>query len=146
MTREDERVGRANQMSELRLSKLSDSKDVEAYLTTFECMISVYVVPEERWVFKLTPQLTGKAQQALAALGADEAVDYQRVHEAVLRRYNISEESYRRQFGTARKERSESFHELAERLGDLVVGKLVVEQLLDTTGSDFKIWVSEKKP
>ena len=159
MTREDERVGRANQMNELRLTKLSDSEDIEAYLTTFERMMRVYEVPEDRWVFKLAPQLTGKAQQAYAALGADEAVEYRRVREAVLRRYDVSEESYRRRFRTTRKERNETFRELAVRLGDLakkwlagcdsmdeVVDKLVVEQILDTMGSDLKIWVSEKKP
>ena len=159
MTREDERVGRANQMNELRLTKLSDSEDIEAYLPTFERMMRVYEVPEDRWVFKLAPQLTGKAQQAYAALGADEAVEYWRVREAVLRRYDVSEESYRRRFRTTRKKRNETFRELAVRLGDLakkwlagcdsmdeVVDMLVVEQILDTMGSDLKIWVSEKKP
>ncbi len=76
--REQERAGRAKQM-EVRLSKLSDSEDIEAYLTTCERMLSVYEVPEDQWVFKLAPQLTGKAQQAYAALGAEEAVDYRRV-------------------------------------------------------------------
>ena len=70
--REQERAGRAKQM-EVRLSKLSD---IEAYLKR---MMSVYEVPEDQWVFKLAPQLTGKAQQAYAALGAEEAVDYRRV-------------------------------------------------------------------
>ena len=65
---------------EVRLSKLSDSEDIEAYLTTCERMMSVYEVPEDQWVFKLAPQLTGKAY---AALGAAEAVDYQRVKEAI---------------------------------------------------------------
>ena len=62
---------------EVRLSKLS------------ERMMSVYEVPEDQWVFKLAPQLTGKVQQAYAALGAEEAVDYQRVKEAILRRYDV---------------------------------------------------------
>ena len=138
---------------EVRLSKLSD---IEAYLKR---MMSVYEVPEDQWVFKLAPQLTGKAQQAYAALGAEEAVDYRRVKEAILRRYDVSEESYRRRFRTTRKGKNETFRELAVRLADLakkwmagcetleeVLDKLVVEQLLDTLGADLKIWLSEKKP
>ncbi len=78
---EQERADRAKQM-EIRLSKLSDSEDIEAYLTTCERMMSVYEVPEDQWVFKLAPQLTGKVQQAYAAMGAEEAVDYHRVKEA----------------------------------------------------------------
>ncbi len=68
--REQERAGRAK----VWLSKLSDSEDIEAYLTTCERMMSVYEVPEDQWVFKLAPQLTGKVQQAYAALGAEEEV------------------------------------------------------------------------
>ncbi len=155
---EQERAGRAKQM-QVQLSKLSDSDDIEAYLTTCERMMSVYKVPEDQWVFKLAPQLTGKAQQAYAALGVEEAVDYRRVKEAILRRYDVSEESYRRRFRTTRKSKNETFRELSVRLADLakkwmagcdtleeVLDKLVVEQLLDTMGSDLKIWLSEKKP
>lgn len=44
--------------------KLSDSDDVEAYLTTFEQMMAAFEVDKMRWVFNLAPQLTGKTQQA----------------------------------------------------------------------------------
>ncbi len=62
--REQERAGRAKQM-EVRLSKLSD---IEAYLKR---MMSVYEVPEDQWVFKLAPQLTGKAYAALETISND---------------------------------------------------------------------------
>ena len=55
-------------------------------------------VNSQRWVYKLVPQLSGKAQQAYAALPADEAKDYDRVKSAILRRYDISEETYRQRF------------------------------------------------
>ncbi len=71
---------------------------------------------------------------AAAALGA---VDYRR---AILKRYDVSEESYRRRFRTTRKSKNDTFRELAVRLADLakagcetleeVLDKLVVEQLL----------------
>ena len=44
-------------------------------------------------MYKLAPQLTGKAQQAYASMGAEEAGDYKQVKEAILRRY-ISQETY----------------------------------------------------
>lgn len=46
----------------LKLTKLSDADDVEAYLTTFERMMQASKIPKERWVYKLAPQLTGRAQ------------------------------------------------------------------------------------
>ena len=51
-------------------------------------------VSVEHWSFKLAPQLTGKAQQAYAALQPDEAKTYEMVKVAILRRYNINEETY----------------------------------------------------
>ena len=47
--------------SSLKLTCLSDH-DIEAYLMTFERMMRVYEVDRAQWVFKLAPQLTGKAQ------------------------------------------------------------------------------------
>ena len=52
----------------LKLTHLSEQDDVEAYLTTFERMMVAYDIKEARWAFKLVPQLTGKAQQAYAAM------------------------------------------------------------------------------
>ena len=46
----------------VKLTKLSEGDDIEAYLKTFKCMMAAYEVPRARWVFKLTPQLTRPAQ------------------------------------------------------------------------------------
>ena len=55
-------------------------------------------VAKERWVFKVAPQLMGKAQQAYAAMSADDSCDYDQPKAAILRRYNINEEMYRVRF------------------------------------------------
>ena len=62
----------------VKLTRLSDSDDIEAYLTTFERIMEVHVVSRDRWSFKLAPQLTGKAQQAYATLPPDDSEDYER--------------------------------------------------------------------
>ena len=75
----------------MRLTRLSDGDDIEAYLTTFERMMEAYGVSRERWPFKLAPQLTGKAQQAYAALPPEGAKVYDTLKAAILRHYNINE-------------------------------------------------------
>ena len=65
-------------------------------MKTFERMMVAYEIPRARWVFKQAPQLSGKAQKAYTALSAEEAVEYERVKEAILARYNINLETYRR--------------------------------------------------
>ena len=108
---------------------------------------------------KLAPQLTGKAQQAYTALNATDATDYDKVKEAILARYDINCETYRRRFRTATKQPGETHRELATRIRDLVctwtrdcktvdeIREVVaVEQLLDSLPHDVSIWVRERKP
>ena len=79
----------AGDEKEVRLTKLSEADDVEAYLTTFERMMTAFEVQKERWVFKLAPYLTGKAQQAYAAMAAEDASEYEYLKAAILKRYNM---------------------------------------------------------
>uniref|UniRef100_A0A1X7U2K0 Uncharacterized protein n=1 Tax=Amphimedon queenslandica TaxID=400682 RepID=A0A1X7U2K0_AMPQE len=53
---------------DVKLTKLMDNDDIEAYLTTFERQKTV---PRGRWVFKLALQLSGRAQQAYATMAAE---------------------------------------------------------------------------
>ena len=157
--REDERHKKAGKNEQLKLTKLSDADDVEAYLTTFERMMKVYEIEDNKWAFRLAPLLTGRAQQAYAALNADDAQNYNRVKEAILRRYDISEETYRQRFRSTTRKEGEAYSELAIRLQDLFVKwttecktvaevreKMVVEQLLNTMPNELRIWVGERKP
>ena len=61
----------------MKLTKLIESNDVEAYLTTFERMMETYQVEKAKWAYLLAPQLTDKAQQAYAAMAIQEAGEYE---------------------------------------------------------------------
>ena len=52
--------------------------------------------------------LTGKAMAAYAALAPGDAVAYDKVKEAILRRYEINEETYHQRFRQDRKKGEES--------------------------------------
>ena len=106
--------------SEPKVAKLTEDDDVEAYLTTFERVMTAHGVPKERWTVKLAPQLTGKAQQAYAAMATREADDYDELKKVILRRYDIRGETYRRRFRSARRGPNETFCELKIRLDDLM--------------------------
>ena len=51
-----------------QLTKLEATDDIEAFLVTFERVMASCRVPDEEWTMHLAPNLTGKAQQAYAAL------------------------------------------------------------------------------
>ena len=143
----------------IKLAKLSEEDDVEAFLTTFERLMEAYTVDQSQWAFKLAPQLTGKAQQAYAALPVDEAKDYSLVKAAILHRYDINAETYRQRFRTATKSRDESYRELVVRLQDLLQKwtkecttmdelreRIVMEQFFNATSADVRLWVKERNP
>ena len=94
---------------EAKVSKLSDEDDIEAYLTTFERMMVVYGVPKDQWVFRAAPQLTGKAQQAYAAMAAEDTGDYDQLKAAIFQWYSITEETYRVCFRSVARTREESY-------------------------------------
>ena len=105
--------------NDLQVVKLTDRDDIEAYLTTFERLMTAYNIPRNKWIFKLAPQLTGKAQQAYAALTTEDALIYNTVKAAILRRYDITEETYLQRFQSAVRSNEETHWDLAIRLGDL---------------------------
>ena len=57
-------VTRGSNEADVKLQRLTNNNDVKAYLVTFERLMIVYEVPQNRWAYKLAPQLTGRAQQA----------------------------------------------------------------------------------
>ena len=146
--------------SEAKVSKLTEADDIEAYLTTFERLMGAFSVPKERWVFKLAPQLTGKAQQAYAALDLDKTTDYDQVKSAILKRYNVTEETYRTRLRAVTRGKQESYAEMATRVMDLtrkwtrrcaadadaVREVIAVEQLLNSMPVAVRVWVAERKP
>ena len=51
----------------VKQSKLSEEDDIEAYLTTFERMMTAYEVQINRWPFKLAPMLTGEGTTSVCS-------------------------------------------------------------------------------
>ena len=158
-TRRPEAAPRRENDDNLKLSRLTEGDDIEAYLTTFERMMAAYEVPNSRWLFKLTPMLTGKAQQAYAAMEPDRAAHYGQLKEAILRRYDISEETYRQRFRSAARKDGETYRELATRIEDLLDKwtkscdtvkklreKVALEQFLNTLPVEIRIWIREQSP
>ena len=142
-----------------RVEVETEEDDIVAYLTTFERVMTAYEVKRERWVFKLASNLIGKAQQAYAGLSTEDASDYNKLKEAILQRYDITEESYRQRFRAIKRKSGESSKELVARLNDLALkwlksckspeevrDKIVLEQFLNMQSDELKVFIRERKP
>ena len=74
-----ESVQLATGRDSVKLARLNDGDDIEAYLTTFERIMQAEGVGQATWALRLAPQLTGKAQQAYAAMRNTDSCDYPKV-------------------------------------------------------------------
>ena len=153
------RPSSVNRPADVKLVPLTEKDDIEAYLVTFERIMAAHEITMNQWPYHLAPQLTGRAQLAFAALSSTEARDYDAIKAAILARYDINEEAYRRRFRSAMKRRDETFRELSIRLVDLrnkwmrscssmedVAEVICLEQFYETLSVDMRTWVRDKKP
>ena len=139
------------------LQKLTASDNVEHFLATFERIAMQQKWSKEVWATQIAGLLSGKAMAAYAALTPEDSTDYDKVKEAILRRYEINEETYRQRFRQDRKKGEESYREYADRLNDhfkrwvasqsIALEELVtIEQFLVGLPEDLRIWLRERKP
>lgn len=75
-----------------------EGEDIEQYLTTFERLARAYRWPREDWAVYIVPHLSGKARSAYVAMDINHSMDYARVKKAILEKYEINEEVYRKRF------------------------------------------------
>ncbi len=157
---EEKRLAEMLKLKEVHIADLGGSDDIENYLTTFERVAKTYKWDKKNWVVKLVPHLTGKAQAAFAAMATEDSNDYDKVKEAILRRYDITEETYRQRFRSIKKGETESYREVYVRLKDMfckwtkpdgitkeqLADIMVMEQLVNDMPPGAQIWVREHKP
>ena len=142
----------------VKLVPLTEKDDIESYLVMFERIMEAHKIDIKRWTQFLAPNLTGKAQQAFAALPAEEAAKYKELKGALLTRYDISEKMYRRRFRSDSRKVGESNRVLAVRLMDWqgkwlkeckqvkVMELARIEQFLNGLPTEKRLCVSERKP
>ena len=76
------------------LQKLGADDEIEHFLSTFERIAKQQSWPKETWATQLAGLLTRKAMAAYAAVGTDDAADYEKVKTAILHQYEVNEETY----------------------------------------------------
>lgn len=147
-------------MKEPKLHPLTKEDDVEHFLTTFERMAAVCQWPEETWSIRLVPLLTGKARSAFVAMDSDDTEDYKKVKEAILKKYDINEETYRQRFRATDILPGESPKELYVRLKELfskwikpeqstvheISEVIIMEQFMRMMSMEMQVWIKEHDP
>ncbi|KAL4007477.1 hypothetical protein ACER0C_001329 [Sarotherodon galilaeus] len=143
-----------------KLLPLTPDDDIEHFLTTFERMAQVCRWPREEWAVRLVPLLTGKARSAYVHMDIADSEVYDKVKDAILAKYEITADTYRRRFRALDIHPGETPRELYVRLKDTfykwakpekstvkdISELMILEQFLRMVHPDLEVWIRERAP
>ncbi|XP_069588526.1 uncharacterized protein, partial [Ranitomeya imitator] len=91
--------------------------DLDTFLRAFEKACRQYQLPTDEWARYLTPGLRGKALEAFAALPQEQDGDYEAIKKALIAKYQLTPEVYRRKFRTLQRGPHDSYSDVVHGLG-----------------------------
>ncbi|XP_043203715.1 uncharacterized protein LOC122371441 [Amphibalanus amphitrite] len=99
-----------------KLPPFEENGDMDIYLTRFERIAQSNNWNREDWAVSLSALLTGKALEVYHRLSADEADDYEILKEALLKRYGLTADGFRRRLRESPPEEDETPEQYITRL------------------------------
>jgi len=144
------------------LPKLKAEHDIETYLIMFEKTARMNSWPQDKWAAILQTQLRGKALKVFTELRDSDCQDFSTLKKSLLTAYEFCPEVYRQKFRKLSKTASETHSDFAFRLTfayrrwlqnlnaydnlESVREVFLMEQFLDTTSVDPKLWLTDRQP
>ena len=95
-----------------KLPFVDGKDDLDAYLQRFERFAETAKWKKDGWASKLSALLSRRALEVYSRLSEDTAKDYDRVKIALMKRYDLTEDGYRRKFRASKPEVDESPEQL----------------------------------
>ena len=146
-----------------KLPKFEEDKDdMDTYLQRFERFAKMQKWKPEEWVVSLSPLLTGKGLEVYASMPDTDVDNYDHLKLALLKRYQLTEEGFRKRFRESKSEKGETVYQFVARLSryfrrwvelsgitktyDGLEDFMVREQYLSTCGQDLAIFLRERIP
>ena len=99
-----------------KVPKFNEKNDIDVYLRSFERLATIHQWNRSTWATRLAANLSGKALEAFSRMAAEDSADYDKVRDAILKRYELTGEAYRKKFRYSRREGDETFAEWSIRL------------------------------
>ncbi|XP_062599575.1 uncharacterized protein LOC134261133 [Saccostrea cucullata] len=88
-----------------KIPAFEDGKDeMDSYLRRFERYAELQKWPKTSWAMSLSALLKGRALDIYALLPADDALDYDKLKIALLKRYELTEDGFKHKFRSAKPE------------------------------------------
>ena len=102
-----------------KIPTFDDHKDeMDSYLLRFERYAEAQQWPKKIWATNLSALLRGKALDVYALLPSAEALNYDALKSALLKRYDLTEDGFKRKFRSCRPEMGETFSQFSVRMSN----------------------------
>lgn len=146
-----------------KIPPFDDGRDsIDAYLRRFEMYATAQKWPDTQWAVHLSALLKGKSLEVYSRLAVSQAVDYPGLKQALLKRFDFTEEGFRKLFREGKVEKSETFLQFSVRLENYLtrwvemanIGKtydefhdlIMREQFLQSCNVELGLFLRERKP
>ena len=135
---------------------------LDVYLHRFERYARAQNWDEEFWAINLSALLSGKALETYSRLNDEDSQNYEVVKEALLQRYALTSEGFRKKFRSARPESGETATQFIYRLRgyvehwiglsgrketfDDLMDLILMEQFMTNSSKEMETFIKERKP
>ena len=99
-----------------RMPPFSAGEDLDAYLLRFERFPRAQALPDGDYATNLRSCLTGEAFEVYSRLSPEDSVDYDKLKEALLQRFQITEEGFRKKFRNGKPKDGETIVQFLARI------------------------------
>ena len=146
----------------LKIPIFDESESIDVYLRQYEKICKIQSWKESSWAVILSTHLTGKARDVFIGLSDEDANHYPTLKAALLSRYQLSAEVFRKKLRNINRDQGETFKQMVYRMDDALsrwieMSKkketfedlkdlILYEQLLDNCGPDLAVFIRERRP
>ncbi|XP_075773916.1 uncharacterized protein LOC142825738 [Pelodiscus sinensis] len=153
--------GTARRLERLVVAQLKDMGDIDGFLSSFERACGLQRVPPADWLLELIPALNQEAAGVLSQLEDLQPGDYNRVKEALLHKFGLTPEMYRKKFRGVQKGPWETYVDLASRLAQYgrkwvsgvgaqtaeeLLKLVLMEQFYEACPPKLRLWLKDRRP
>lgn len=125
-----EKTEKAVRAKDPKLPYFDEQKDkMDSYISRFEKYAVANKWDEDRWAINLSALLRGRALEVYDRLSNEDANDYVKLKEALLKNFDMTERGFRKKFRFSKPDKSETFMQFSSRLSSYFVKWLALANI-----------------
>ena len=146
-----------------KIPAFDESRDeMDSYLRRFERYAIAQKWPSDNWATNLSALLKGKALDVYALMPSEQSLDYHALKTALLKRYDLTEDGFKRKFRSCRPDVGETFVQFmvrmesyfirwldmakVEKTFEAICDLMIRDQLLHVCSRELGLFLRERVP